>query len=166
MAHKVITKSVLKLDSRELRYCYNSSFRSAGDLSEWLYQGRHWVEYEDTQVILSSEDDFLLGWGIRRPNGDVGFWTRREARGKGVGLAMVKKAAKLGDIIVHPHDEPSRALFRKAGRYVNGRFNVVDSDSVYLHSLNKEYQGLGRRTELLLDSQLWGEHLLKIQPKE
>lgn len=167
MTRKILTKSALKLDSRELRHCYNSSFRSFGDLSEWLYQARHWEEYKDTKIILVKDDDVYLGWGMRRPDGDVGFWTRKEARGKGIGLSMVKASAKLGDIVVHPHDDASRALFRKAGRFVNGGYNMIDHKLWYLKQVEQEYQTkLGRKTTLLEDSELFGEHLLKILPKE
>lgn len=166
MARRILTKQALKLDTRELRYCYNSSFRSYGDLSEWLYQARHWGDYKDTKVILVEEDDRFLGWGLRRPDGDVGFWTRREARGKGVGLAMVKRAAKLGEIIVHPHDDASRALFRKAGRFVNVGYNMVDYKEDFLREVELEYKTLGRKTELILESERFGDHVLKVLPKE
>lgn len=121
------------------------SFRAQGDLTEWLYQARHWDEYKDTKVILVKEDDLLLGWGIRRGNGDVGFWTRRAARGRGIGMSMVKTAAKLGDIAVHPHDEASRALFRKAGYAVKARnYNLYDKNLDNLKRLKEEYESLGR----------------------
>lgn len=159
-----MTKLARELDSREIRYCYNSSFRSYGDLSEWLYQARHWEEWKDSRVVLVKEDDLFLGWGLRRSDGEVGFWTRREARGKGIGLTMVKTMAKVGDIVTHPHDEASRALFRKAGRHVKTVYSMVDYKEEYLRDVQKEYKDLGRKTKLTLETERYGDHLLQIQP--
>lgn len=161
-----MTKLALELDKAELRYCYNSSFRSYGDLSEWLYQARHWEDWKDTKVILVREDDLYLGWGLRRSDGEVGFWTRREARGKGIGLTMVKTAANLGDIVTHPHDDKSRALFRKAGRFVKTSYSMVDYKEQFLRDVQKEYLELGRKSTLTLETERYGDHLLQIQPKE
>lgn len=165
MARKILTKLARELDKRELRYCYNSSFRSYGDLSEWLYQARHWDDWKDSKVVLVEEDGLFLGWGLRRADGEVGFWTRREARGKGVGLAMVKKTAKLGNIITHPHDDKSRALFRKASRVVPTEIALVDYKQEFLEEVSSELQKLGRKTELNLDSERYGDHLLRVLPK-
>lgn len=166
MARRVLTKLALELDKQELRYCYNSSFRSYGDLSEWLYQARHWEDWKDTKVILVEEDGRFLGWGLRRSDGEVGFWTRREARGKGIGLTMVKTASKLGDIITHPHDDASRALFRKAGLFVKNSYSLVDYKEEFLREVQSEYKSLGRKTKLKLESERYGDHLLQILPKE
>lgn len=163
MARRLLIKLATELDSQELRNCYNMSFRSHGDLSEWLYQARHWSEWKDTKVILVKEDDFFLGWGLRRPDGEVGFWTRREARGKGVGLAMVKRAATMGYIITHPHDDASRALFKKAGRFIKGEFALVDYQLDYLNSVAEELQELGRQTAIELEAAQYGDHLLKVE---
>lgn len=166
MARKIMTKLARELDKAELRYCYNSSFRSYGDLSEWLYQARHWEDWADSKVILVREDDLYLGWGLRRSDGEVGFWTRREARGKGIGLTMVKTAAKLGDIVTHPHDDKSRALFRKAGRFVKYSYSLVDYKEEFLRDVKREYEDLGRKSTLSLETERYGDHLLQIQPKE
>lgn len=161
MAPKIAVKSASKLTSQELRYCYNSSFRSYGDLSEWLYQARHWPEYKDTKVILVQEDGIFLGWGLRRSDGEVGFWTRRSARGKGIAVSMVKTAAKLGDIKVHPHDIPSRALFRKAGYLVKSKnYTLYDKDADNLKRLKAEYESIGRDCRLEIDPDKYGTHKL------
>jgi GNAT superfamily N-acetyltransferase len=166
LARKILTKLARSLDTQELRYCYNSSFRSYGDLSEWLYQARHWDDWADTKAILVEEDGIFLGWGLRRSDGEVGFWTRREARGKGIGMAMVKRAAKLGNIITHPHDEPSRALFRKAARIVPTEVALVDYKQDFLEDVSIELKTLGRKTKLSLDSERYGDHLLQVLAKE
>jgi RimJ/RimL family protein N-acetyltransferase len=141
------------------------SFRSQGDLTEWLYQGRHWEEYHDTDVILVKEDDILLGWGLRRENGDVGFWTKRSARGQGIGLKMVKTAAKLGDIRVHPHDDASRALFRKAGLTMKAvNYTLYDKDLDKLKTLEEEYRMIGRDTKLEIAKIESDPHKLTVFP--
>lgn len=165
MARRLLTKLATELDTQEVRNCYNMSFRSAGDLSEWLYQARHWSEWADSKVILVKEDDFFLGWGLRRSDGEVGFWTRREARGKGVAMAMVKRASKMGYIITHPHDDASRALFRKASRVVSTEIALVDHKQEFLEDVATELQRLGRKTELKLDSERYGDHLLQVAAK-
>lgn len=145
MARKIRVKNARRLDTHELRVCYAMSFGVQGDLMEWLYQARHWDEYKDTRVILVEEDGVLLGWGLRRETGDVGFWTRRAARGRGIGLSMVKTAAKLGEIKAHPHDEASKALFRKAGSYVKAQnYAVYSKDLDYLRGLKEDYESIGR----------------------
>lgn len=166
MARKIMTKLARELDKAELRYCYNSSFRSYGDLSEWLYQARHWEDWKDTKVILVREDDLYLGWGLRRSDGEVGFWTRREARGKGIGVTMVKTAAKLGDIITHPHDDASRALFRKAGKFAKNTYSLVDYKEDFLRDVQREYLDLGRKSILNLEGARYQDHILHILPKE
>lgn len=107
----MVVKKAKNLTGAERRVCHSMSYRANGDISYWLHDAMRASRSDD--VILYKEDGVILGWGIRRSNGAVGFWVRRSHRQQGIGTKLVERAKKIGKISTYPHDAASAKLFLK-----------------------------------------------------
>lgn len=111
MSREVIVKDATELTGQERRVCTSMSFKSNGDLADWLWATKH--GYDSGKVVLVKDGDLVVGWAMRMDDGRVGFWTRTTHRRQGIGTLMVEEVAKMGKMHTAPHDLKSAKLFLK-----------------------------------------------------
>ena len=109
---RMVVKKARNLTGAERRVCHAMSYKDQGDLSRWLWAAKYDPICND-DVVLYKEDGVIVGWGMRRTNGDVGFWVRRSHRQQGIGTKLVERTKKMGKIKAHPYHVPSAKLFLK-----------------------------------------------------
>lgn len=107
---------VSEMTDQEKRVCRALSFKSDGDLMYWL------KEYPDADVVMVKRDDRILGWGIRTPTGETGYYVRKSERRQGIGAKVFytlnNRRAKTA--VIKPHDPTSAAFFYSVGKMTKG----------------------------------------------
>lgn len=103
---------VRDLTPEDKRRCGYLSYRSDGDLWYWLR------EYPDADVIVVKEDGKILGWAVRTPYGETGYYVRKTHRRQGIGSKMyyLLNNRRQRSAVVKPHNPSSASFFYSLGR--------------------------------------------------
>lgn len=108
----MVLKKISNLTPEEIKACRRLSLGSNGMLSWWLtYDIR---EKRDSRAALYKVDGVVVGWGLRRFNGEVGYYVANQYRNQGIGTKLVIRTARIGKIIPAPHTPQGRRMFQKA----------------------------------------------------
>lgn len=126
--------ATLNRDPAIERYTRMSVPRDPRDAAEWIDRARRGWEGEGPWrfAVADARSNELLGYiGIRLVdgNGQIGYWVRREARGRGVATRALRLLARWAldsagfariQLLVEPRNEPSRRVAEKAGFRAEG----------------------------------------------
>lgn len=113
ITRELTVKRLCDMTPKERQICASMSYGVMGDMLRWMNEAQdNPYRYRD-MVVLVTEEDLIVGWAIRRFNGDTGFWTRRAYRNQGIGSEMVVAVKKIGRIKTYPHNTASAKLFKK-----------------------------------------------------
>ena len=109
---EINTYKVHELTADQKRRCRYLSYRSDGDLQFWL------SEEPNADVVIVSEGDTVLGWAMRTPRGETGYYVRQSHRRQGIGSKMfyILNNRRRSSAIVKPHDSDSAAFFYSVGQ--------------------------------------------------
>ena len=106
------TCKIYELTTDEKRKCRGLSFRGDGDLQYWL------TDEPNADVVVVSESSKVIGWAVRTPGDETGYYVRKTHRRQGIGSKMfyVLNNRKRSSAVVKPHDENSAAFFYSVGK--------------------------------------------------
>lgn len=100
-----------ELTAVERRKCASLSLRQDGDLYYWL-RG-----CPESAVVTVWDGDVLLGWGMRTPHNESGYYVRASMRRKGIGVKIYYALnPPRKRVEVYPHDRASAAFFYSLGK--------------------------------------------------
>lgn len=113
ITRELTVKRLCDMTPQERRICASMSYKSGGDMLRWMNEAQTNPYRHRDMVVLVREEDLIVGWAIRRFNGDAGFWTRATHRQQGIGSEMVNAIKGVGRIKTYPHNLASAKLFKK-----------------------------------------------------
>lgn len=108
---RIVSGKVSDLSAEERARCRSLSFRADGDLAGWI------TDFPSGDIVRVFIDDLLVGWGMKTPNGQTGYYVRSAYRRQGIGSKIYWTLnTSRSKAIVFPHDSRSASFFYSVGR--------------------------------------------------